>query len=236
MKKKQLAFLLTLLIASGVAAQSRKAVFLLDTSYLPPVYYESFKSDLPIYNGRLFESYPPSMIGTPFLDDSKWHNGAVCFDSVWYKNLNLRYDANAETLIIEDKQMLPVIISNQKVAAFYLENRKFVKLGTDIDKALVNGFYEILNEAKLPVLILRKKYIRETINQQESKVDREFIWISKFYIYKDQRFLQVHSQKDLYTILGVRRAVVARALRKAHIKFKTNAEEAILAAAQLYNP
>lgn len=183
------------MIASGVAAQSRKAVFLLDTSYLPPVYYESFKSDLPIYNGRLFESYPPSMIGTPFLDDSKWHNGAVCFDSVWYKNLNLRYDANAETLIIEDKQMLPVIISNQKVAAFYLENRKFVKLGTDIDKALVNGFYEILNEAKLPVLILRKNTSGKRLISKNQKLTGNLFGSVNFISIKTSAFYRCIRKK-----------------------------------------
>lgn len=233
---KLFAFFLTLLTASGLSAQNRDAVFSLDTTYLPPIYYKRFKNDFPIYNGRLFESYPPSMIGTPFLDDSKWHKGAVYFDSIWYRDLNLKYDVNEAVLIIEDKQMMPVILSNQKLTAFFLENRKFIKLGPEIDKKLTNGFYEILNESKLPVLVFRRKYINETIDQQQAKVNREFVWISKYYIYKDKRFQQVQSQKDLYTILKMRRSVVARALRKAHVKFKTNAEEAILATTRLYNP
>ncbi|MBO9617427.1 MAG: hypothetical protein J7539_00210 [Niabella sp.] len=236
MRIKLSAFFLTLLITSGSSfAQSKSGLFALDSTYLPAAYYENLKTDLPIYNGRLFESYPPTVIGTPFLDDAKWHNGAVCFDSIWYKNLSLRYDANDGSLLIEDKQLMPVIMPRQKLSAFYLEHRKFVKLDPSVDKTLTDGFYEVLNETKLPVLILRKKYIRETIDQQQSKIDREFVWISKFYIYKDKRFQPVQSQKDLYTILGMRRSVVAKALRKAHIKFKTNAEDAILTAAQLYN-
>ncbi|ANH83374.1 hypothetical protein A8C56_22425 [Niabella ginsenosidivorans] len=215
--------------------QNNSSVFFPDTTSLPQVYYTTFKGNEPIYNGRLFEAYSPLITGSPYLGEPKWDLGAACYDGVWYKDLNLRYDVYAGTLIIENRLKVPVILSNEKLSAFYLGNRKFLQLGPDFDKSLTRAFYEILNEATLPVLILRKKYIKEWIDQTQSKVNREFTWNSKFYIYRNGACYQVQSQKDLTTILKLRKAAVKKALRKAHIRFKTNMEAAILTTVQLYN-
>ncbi len=235
MRTRLFAFGILLHLWGHVAGQGSNAVFHSDTTSLPQVYYQTFKGNEPIYNGRLFEAYSPLITGSPFLGDLKWGLGAICFDGVWYKDLSLRYDVNAGTLIIENQQKIPVIVSSEKLSAFFLGNRKFLQLGPDFDKSLTRAFYEIVDASSLPVLILRKKYIKEWIDQTQAKVNREFTWNSQFYIYKNGACYQVQSQKDLTTILKLKKAVVRRALKKAHIRFKTDMEAAILTTVQLYN-
>ncbi|WP_018630501.1 hypothetical protein [Niabella aurantiaca] len=233
MKKETVLTLFCILLTAALYAQQGRASLFKDPVYLPDEFYARFNNDLPIYNGRLYQGYLPTITGTPFLGEDQWTEGTLYFDSTWYKNVRLKYDAVAGELLIENANKMPVILPGNLLDAFTIDKGKFIKLGPADSKALPAGFYEILDEGRLTPLVLRKKFIKETVGQ--SKVEREFAWSNRFYLYKEGAFYPVSSKKHLYALLKEKKAAIHKALKRKQIRFRKEPEAAIRLAAQLYN-
>ncbi|MGJ7033482.1 hypothetical protein [Niabella hirudinis] len=232
-KETALTLFFILLAAAGLHAQRSGSSLFKDPVYLPERFYTTFSNDLPIYNGRLYQGYLPTIAGTPFMDADQWTEGTVFFDSTWYKNTRLKYDVVAGELVIETPGKMPVILPANPLYAFTLGQERFIKLGPGNSKVLPAGFYEILDEGRLTVLALRKKIIKETTGQ--SVVEREFIWNNRFYIYQNNLFYPVTSKKNLYALTKEKKAAIHKALKRKQIRFRKDPETAIRTAAQLYN-
>jgi len=222
-----------LLTAADLCAQPGGASLFKDPVYLPESFYTTFNNDLPIYNGRLYQGYLPTITGTPFTGEDQWREGSLLFDSTWYKTDRLKYDVVAGELIIENPGKMPVIIPGNPLHAFTLGKDKFIKLGPGNSKVLPDGFYELLDEGRLTPLVLRRKFIRETTGQ--STVERDFAWSSRFYIYKGGVFYPVSSKKNLYALIKEKKAVIHKALKRKQLRFRQEPEATIRMAAQLYN-
>lgn len=233
MKKETVLTCFCILLTAALYAQRGGASLFKDPVYLPDAFYATFNNDLPIYNGRLYQGYLPTITGTPFLEEDKWAEGTLYFDSTWYKNVRLKYDAVAGELLIENTNKMPVILPGNLLNAFTIEKKKFIKLGAGNSKVLSSGFYEILDEGTLTPLALRKKIIKETAGQ--SMIEREFVWSTRFYIYKEGMFYPVSSKKNLYALLKEKKTVIHKALKRKQIRFRKEPEAAIRMAAQLYN-
>ncbi len=225
--------LLYTLTAANLHAQQDGFLSFTAPAYLPETFYKTFGKDLPIYNGRLYQGYLPTITGTPFLDEDQWTGGIVFFDSTWYKDVQLKYDVVAGELMVDNPGRMPVILPNNRLYGFTLGQRKFVKLGPGNSSLLSSGFYEMLSEGTLTALALRKKTIKETTGQ--SVIEREFIWNTRFFIYKDGTFYPVNSKRNLYAIIKEKKAAIHKALKKNDIRFRKNPEAAIRMATQLYN-
>lgn len=233
MKKETILTFVCLLLTAALYAQRGRASLFKDPVYLPDAFYTTFNNDLPIYNGRLYQGYLPTITGTPFLDEDPWTTGSLYFDSIWYRNVRLRYDAVAGELLIENTNKMPVILSGNLLNAFTIGTEKFIKLGPWNSNVLPSGFYEILDEGTLTSLALRKKIIKETAGQLT--VEREFAWSNLYYIYKDGAFYPVSSRKSLYALLKEKKAAIHKALKRKRIRFRKEPEAAIRMAVQLYN-
>ncbi|WP_300597868.1 hypothetical protein [Niabella sp.] len=231
--KTVLLTLLYTLAAADLHAQQDGFLSFSAPQYLPETFYQTFRNDLPVYNGRLYQGYLPTITGTPFVDEDQWIGGVVFFDSTWYKDLQLKYDAVAGELQVENPAKMPVILPNNRLYAFTLGQRKFVQLGMGNNNQLSTGFYEILSEGRLTALVLRRKTIKETTGQ--SVVEREFIWGNRFFIHKDGVFYPVNSKRNLYAIIKEKKAAIHKALKRNDIRFRKNPEAAIKMATQLYN-
>ncbi|SDC81535.1 hypothetical protein [Niabella drilacis] len=234
MKKETVLTLFFILLATAdLYAQRSGSSLFKDPVYLPERFYTTFSNDLPIYNGRLYQGYLPTITGTPFMDDDQWMEGTVFFDSTWYKNTRLKYDVVAGELVIENPNKMPVILPGSPLYAFTLGQERFIKLGPGNSTVLPAGFYEILDEGALTVLALRKKIIRETTGQ--STVEREFTWNNRFYIYRDKVFYPVSSKKNLYALIKEKRSAIHKALKRKKARFRKDPEATIRMAVQLYN-
>ena len=196
------------------------------------LYFADRANTLEIYSGRAFYGYP-GIEGYAFYPSKDWQKGSILYDGTWYHNIFLIYDIYKDQVLIRHPTTIPVYLFNERVQKFYYDGQTFIRLRPDKDNVLKTGFYQVLTEGKVTVIVSRQKEIEEKI--VDLTLERKFISSNVFYALKDSNYYLINNQKSLLKLLKDQKQNILKHLKKNKLKYRKNEEKTILAIAEFYN-
>ncbi len=222
---------LFLLLCIDLGAQQLPAEMAKDS--LTNKYFSERMSTLPIYNGRQFIGYSHLIEGFPYLISSEWQMGSVTFEGVKYDNIPVLYDVHGDQLVARSPHGFPFILISERLQAFSIAGRNFVRVVETDGMGLKTGFYELLASGRAVVLAKRFKRLDEKIDG--SVVEKKFISNDKIYISTGTAFTQVGKQRELLDALKEKKSTLNDLEKREGIRYKDNPELIILRLAEFYN-
>ncbi|PZR29848.1 MAG: hypothetical protein DI535_01745 [Citrobacter freundii] len=213
--------------ASGQDNQSQAA----SASFLPDAYYKNLNTSLPVYNGRVFDSYPPDIEGNALTPADHWAPITVLYEGVWY-NVFGRYDQHADELVIRNPDSTCFFIPNRdRISRFVMEGRIFVKMDPGIVSSQ-GGYYEMISDGEFAVFVKRYMLLHEDISGPT--VQRDFAPQYTYFVRKNGQFHQVRTKSNLLALVPEKKSLVQKELKNQKIKFGSDPEAAIRIAAGFY--
>jgi hypothetical protein len=185
-----------------------------------------------VFNGRVFYGY----LATPesaFYPGQIWQTGSVQYEDAWYHDVPIMYDAFKDEVLVRHPTLIPVKLVSERVAQFSLGDKKFIRVDGKQAGMPATGFYELLVDGKMRILVQHQKKMEETFANMS--VERNFVLHNSYYAIKDGKSYLVKKQGTLLDLMGNERQEISRVLRQQDLKFKSNREETIVQIARLYN-
>jgi hypothetical protein len=208
-----------------------------DSSGLIPVIdaqYTSIEQSSNILNGRSHISYPATIQGSGYFIEG-WTLGTVVYEGSEYRNVQLKYDQYKDELILLHPNGLPVILFTPRVQSFSLLGRRFLNItyGRNATPGAESGFYEILSEGKINLLVKRKKLLDEVV--QTSGVTKSFISRNDFIAVKEGLIYKIRKESNLYDLMPEKKQGAKNLLKQNDISFNTDQQSTLLTIAEYFN-
>lgn len=234
MKLFKTLFLFFLSLASSsvlFAQQSFDSAFTQATS----VYDNTMGANIHLYNGVEYIDYDHRITGDPFFMGSFFTGGSIIYDGVFYNNVQLFYDVLRDNVVIKNYNNAPLLLVNEKVAAFGMLGHRFINIQADstISKNNHLGFCDVLSDGYLKLLSKRKKLIVEKTSVQYS--ESSYTEKDEYYILKDEILYPVNDEKSVLALMKDRKSEVQKFLHQNKIKFRKNPEAAMIKMVDYYN-
>jgi hypothetical protein len=189
----------------------------------------------PIFNGRDYVYYTFKMEGHPFFGTGKISKGWLSYNGIIYA-LSVGYDlARNEVIIFLAHGARGIVVDNQLVDSFMIDNHTFLHLKEDHQQNLNSeGFYDLLTNGNVQLLARRTKIITENLDY--NTVTRIFSSKDHFYIHKKGLYYLVSNKKEVFRLLNDNRHDLRKTMRQQHLKFhRNNFESALVKAIEIYN-
>lgn len=190
-----------------------------------------------LFNGPSYAFYPfNSEVSAYFNDLRTFERGTVVYDSYTYENIPLLYDLYKDIVV----SMLPdgyskYSLLGERVSDFYQDGHHFIRIGSDsvAAKHPINaGFYDLIYDKKVKILVKRYKTIKETIDSREYK--KYFVPGEDYYLLKDQVYYKVNTERAFLSLFQNRKEM-QRYLKTKNIKYRKTPELALLTLAGYYD-
>ena len=146
------------------------------------LYFEGRGRMLEIYSGRVFYGYI-GIDGYAFYSSKDWQKGSLLYDGTWYHNILMMYDIYKDQVLIRHPSTIPIYLFNERVERFSYDGLSFVRLKSDKDNVIKEGFYQLLTEGKVTIIVSRQKKIDEKII--DLALERKFVSSNTYYALKD---------------------------------------------------
>ncbi|MEZ5041820.1 MAG: hypothetical protein R2828_18135 [Saprospiraceae bacterium] len=169
--------------------------------------------------GRLYPPFYPSIQGNQYLMPG-WVLGEVQIQDKTYPALPLLYDIFADELILlqrQEKTFHLIRLIKEYIPYFYLGDRRFINLDFSQYKelGLKKGYYEVLFEGKLSLLVKRTHAIK-TEDAITSFQRKDF----RFLIRQGQAYRVANKKTFLEAIEETDKKTIASFMRKEKIRLK----------------
>ncbi len=174
-------FVTTYLIALSTYAQTD----------IPSIYIEKAKDHSALFIGQLEPWFISQQWAThPYWEDTKFHEGDICFEGRLYHNIKLRYNlfSNFVSVTSPEKQ-IAVTPDMNKISYFTIEGKYFIPF---------NGLYARIeyDGNRLSLIHYRKKNIAPQVIVNNTFVKNLYV-SDKYYIYKGDSIFPVASKGNL---------------------------------------
>ena len=118
----------------------------------------AYGKDIRLVSGLVYAQPHRKADGHPFFNDLDWMTGSVTINDIMFDGIKLKYDIYLDNLVLidesEDGTMKRISLNKNRVTAFNLGQRPFIKLdpssginipGTEYFEILYNGKIRLLN-------------------------------------------------------------------------------------------
>jgi len=201
------------------------------------LYFSAVKEKAHINNGLAYEVYGHGSIGSPFFMADTMIKGAVMYDGYLYQDVPLKYDMVKDELLTTyfyDSNVVMQLVK-AKVNYFSISGHTFISLNkSDQISDVLSGFCELLyNDKKTMVLAKRDKKFKLSARAEDQT--SSFIQYNQYFVLKDDKNFLINSESDLLKMYGDKAQEVKNYMRSRKVKYKRNAEQAIVTATTFYN-
>jgi hypothetical protein len=230
-------FLLGLLLSSKSYCQSTDSVFYRNAiTNVRANYFTTIQAKAHVYNGIEYEYFGRGVTGSPFFLVDTMHAGSVFYDGVLYEDVPLRYDIVNDVLLARywnDNNTIQLI--KNKIDYFSILDHKFIRFNeNDQNNSQFSGFYQLLYNDK-NVLAFAKRYKKQMLTPNPDDKAGAFVQYSQYFIYKDEKYYSVNSERDLATVFKDKAQPIKKFFRSGGVQYKKNPPQAIVATAIFYN-
>lgn len=180
-----------------------------------------------LYNGTEYADYTFRFKeGHPWFLSDKPMLGTVVYDGIRYDSVLLHYNEIIDCLVFRDESHRFQLI-NERVNDFELAGYYFVRLiRTDAPGAVpLTGFYCVLYEGNLQLLVKETKSIREELKSGDDGIVRYADSKLSYFIRKGGSYLPVTGKKSIYSILADKKKELQQYARTNHLNFRKNREQ-----------
>lgn len=201
-------------------------------------YMSLYKEQLPYFQelitGGQYKEPPLNYEGDPYYFDRKFGEGTLSINKIRYTEVPLLYDENADFVItFHPIYRQKILIKPEKVEEFQLKEgslfRKFD--GNTSYSHHKNGFYRIISDGEIKVLMKYYKYIEPT--REVGKYTNRFIENTDYFYWNDDEFVLIRKKKQAIKSLGLNKKEVKKYLKGKSLYFSTDKEKYILELASL---
>ena len=162
------------------------------------------KENLPLNNGVFYFNTLKTLNTHQFYHSNKYSSENLIYDNQFYNTVNLKYDSYRDVLVFKpygESENFGIVLIQQKVSNFTLNNRNFVNLSLVTNDSLrdVKGYYEENVKGKyFTFYIKHKKDRREFIKNQVTYTDFEIY--NEFLILKDNSYYPIKSKNNVTSL------------------------------------
>jgi hypothetical protein len=204
-------------------------------NYAIQFFLQSMKETSPVYQGREFIPYDKNIKGSPFFLNTEPVEGILEYNGIEYPKILFAYDLVSDKVVLKNfTNEYMMVAASEKIRRFNLGNHSFFRPEPDITfRGLKDtGFYEILYPGKTMVVAKKSKKVQY---YQGEDIPYQFTFYSRYFIYDQEVFREVGSQKDLISVYKTKDNEVRKFLRTEKLHFKKNREETLVESAKFYD-
>lgn len=196
-------------------------------------YLSLYKEQLPyfqeIITGGQYQEPPMNYEGDPYYMDRKFGEGTLSINKISYTEVPLLYDENADVVItFHPIYRQKILIKPEKVEEFQLNDgslfRKFS--GNESYIPNKNGFYKVLKEGEINVLMKHYKYKEPT--KEVGRYTYRFVEKTDYFYWHSDEFVLVRKKKQAIKSLGLNKRDVKKYLKGKSLYFSMDKEKYIL--------
>lgn len=201
-------------------------------------YTSAVELESSLYNGPEYVNYvKPGTIGHQFFLTADPQRGALTYRGASFRDALLNYDLVLDQVVLTyPNQAVTITLPADKVAAFELGGREFVRLTATTDSAaqgeLPTGFYEVVLPGPVSLLARHSKRISQTQVQQNLRL--EFKQTDKLFARTATASATISGLKDLLALLPAHQTEVQRYARQQRLRFSATQREASARSALRY--
>ena len=184
-----------------------------------------------LYTGSLYVRDYYNVKGHPFFQTDSFQKGEVFYNGVLYKNVDLLYDLSHDNVIVKYSADVNLVLVPEKTGYFNLPGHLFIR-GSDVSPG-GEGFYELLFEGKIEILVKRTK---EQVPWSKSfEFNSVFVQKNTYFIYKDGSYKSVNSKKEMLDVLKDKKGELKDFISNNKPDFRKDFEKALVQTAKYYD-
>lgn len=196
-------------------------------------YRKSTEESQHLYNGPEYYIYDARSKEHQFFESDEMEEGSVYYDGQLYPNVLIMYDIVKDEVAIEHLNRYDQLqLQKEKVHFFTVFNHYFIRL-EKANTGLRTGFYDLLYDKRLKVLVRRIKERDEVIDQM--KIVVEFPAKNFFYVYKDGVYHNVSSKNSVLKLFEDQKKALRKYIRENQLRFKKDRENSIVKVTTYYD-
>lgn len=195
-------------------------------------YLSLYKDQLPYFQelitGGQYREPPLNYEGSPYYIDRKFGEGSLSINKISYTEVPLLYDVNADVVItFHPIYNQKILIKPEKIEEFQLNDGSLFRklVGNESYGLDKNGFYRVLNDGEIKVLIKNSKYIDPT--KSVGKFTHAFLEKADYFYWYNDEFVLIRKKKQAIKSLGLSKKDVKKYLKGKSIYFSTEKERYI---------
>ena len=211
-----------------------------DTSFLAQakkqsiaLYTATIQHQSRLYNGSDYIIYLPKDEEHPYFKMDDWGTGSVVYWGELYENIPLLFDLTLDQVIAEHDRGNPIKLHSEKIQRFVIWDHTFVRLYPDDKNKISPGFYDQLYSGESKVYAKYAKNYREEL--EATRVIPQFDETVRYYLVKNGVFTVVKSKASVLQVLSDHKSEIKNFIRKNHIAFKGNRDQALVRVTQFYD-
>ncbi|RYG38039.1 MAG: hypothetical protein EOO01_29865 [Chitinophagaceae bacterium] len=192
------------------------------------LYKDSLSESLQLYSGTEFTAAYRSSAGHPFFESTEAQPGDVIYNEIRYPGMSLKYDlVNDELVFINPGNDLNIILINQKVNGFTIRDHLFIHVREGVKETRFpgEGFYELLYNGPVQVLLKRSKLLRDAARPEDPA---RFLQLNTYYIKKAGTWYEIDSKRSLLAACKDRKQELSKYIQQENLDFKKDPARTIV--------
>ncbi len=191
----------------------------------------SLAKGAPIYNGKVYYRTHPRFIngGHAFFLTSQYQPGTVIYEGYTYRSAELMYDIiRGELLLLHFDKVTDIVLDPEKVDAFSFLGHNYINIEDAEAKEnnLSAGYYDVLYQGKISLLVKRSKMVTERITQAD--VERSVSQRNRYYLLKDSVYTVLKNKKSLTKLLKSTQSQNQQYIKNNQLNFRKDEKNAVL--------
>jgi len=201
-------------------------------------YLALYKEQLPYFqeliSGGQYQEPPLNYEGHPYYQSRTFGEGMLSINKITYTEVPLLYDENADMVVtFHPIYRQKILIKPEKIEEFQLEDgsvfRRFER--KDHYSNHKNGFYRILKDGEIKVVLKHYKYTEPT-NEIGKYTHRYEAQKQYFYLFNGD-FVPINKKNQAIKNLGLSKREVKKGMKSQSLYFSLNREKYILELANI---
>jgi hypothetical protein len=187
-----------------------------------------------LYNGSEYIYANHGFSGHPFFESNSMQQGTIEYDGTVYENIPFSYDLVQDRVFITDSSMnFNIQLQNERVQFFSILGHTFIRLGSDssLGNAPGTGFYDLLYDGKVRVLVRRTKILTQSFKAEEPM---KYTGYNEYFIRTSSGYYRVDGRKSLFFVFRDEKDRTRKNFRKNHLNYRKDPEGAIVETARYY--
>lgn len=199
------------------------------------LYMNSVGKAAHFYTGSAYTARYVNAKGSAFFDAFNYQPADLSLSGVLYYQIPLKYDLVTQRVVVNGPDGEPISLPEEKIDSFYLNGHVFVRLHADGSSIgqFPEAFYDRLYAGVHGKLyIQRTRVLHQSLRAEDPAV---FDLYDTYFIYKDDRYFPVTSQRSVQRILGLSGQQLKFDAGRNRLNWKRDPEKLLRAAIEIYD-
>lgn len=175
-----------------------------------------------LYSGAEYEGAYPRILGSPFWKSNDFEKGAVCYEDIVYRDVQMAYDLVRNELVIKGFRGLNQRLEKAKVKNFEIAGSRFIHLGDSTrNESLPDDYYHLLFDGAVRAYAKRGKYVSRAFAVESLD---SIASTTAYFLQRGEAYFRIEDDKDLLTVFRSEKDALKRFWKERKLNFKKEPE------------